>query len=366
VAAQPRIKLLPIDIDVVHPATGEMSESRESSEGGYVAIRRDEGTPITKLKLHKLEGLQGAQFKLSWTSSKLKIWKDEERTQSVTTNSTTFPAGDDTEVFLEGVTKSSSVKDIEVGLKVIIGSTESSPVPIKLTVVEGEFDVQAKMWIREQWIETPFLHPINYSGYKIARGDDRDNRNQQAASYRVSHFTTIIPYKDLDLDGIKDNHSPYLYTRNVPGLSALYLKSTSVPNPSQPYSLSNKLLSTATATNSMPPDVSRMHVDAVTRSDEKKASVRLHGSANDPLVPFSLDIDWDITVAIDATNVLSPKYEIQGTHDDYPAFEIDLEDSIGRRSNQPYFKLHPLPSNVFDLAPGGSITIPANTKGNVR
>jgi len=362
------VALLPVDIDVVHPATGEMSESREASEGGLVAIRRDAGTPITKLKLHKLEGMANSQFKLVF-GSKIKLWKHNDNgylSDPIVTGNTTFPADQDTEIYVEGVTKSNTAKDVEVGLKVVIGSTESSPVPIKLTVVDGEFEVQAKMWIREQWIDTPPHPTIHFGGYKIAGGDDRDNNNSPTAAYRVTQKVVIVPYKDLDLDGIKDDHVPFIYKMNSPGLSSLWVKSASVPNPSDPYSASNRFLSTATPSSTAPPDVTRMHIDGLSRTNDKVSRVRFHGAANDPLVPFSFDINWDITVAIDGTDVLEPKYVIEGNHDDYPAFEIDFGDSIGRRSPQPYFWLHPLPSDVFDLAPGGSITIPSTTKGDIR
>jgi hypothetical protein len=40
-AGRRNLNLLPVDIDFVHPATGEMNESRETSEGGYIAIRKE-------------------------------------------------------------------------------------------------------------------------------------------------------------------------------------------------------------------------------------------------------------------------------------------------------------------------------------
>ncbi|MBB5353875.1 hypothetical protein HNR46_004139, partial [Haloferula luteola] len=43
--------LLPVDLDIIHPVTGELDEGKQSdpTEGGYVAVRRDDETPVTKL-----------------------------------------------------------------------------------------------------------------------------------------------------------------------------------------------------------------------------------------------------------------------------------------------------------------------------
>ncbi len=356
------VLLLPIDIDVVHPATGEMTESREASEGGYVPIERNAQTPVTKLKLHKLEGMPNAQLKLAFSSNKIKLWKQFSGgvfSEAITPDSTTFPANQDTEVFVEGVTKSDAAKDVEVGLKVVIGSTESSPVPIKLTVVQAEIDFQIKFWIREDWVDVPF-HPINnLLNDRIAGGDDRDGSTSPTASYRVTQKVTVIPFRDLDLDGIKDGSN-----QNLPGTSSLYTKATSVPHPGDPYSASNKLLSGATPAVTGPPDTSNMKIDPKTRVDDKKATVRFHGAANDPLIWFSFSIDWDIDVTVDSTAPLAPKFKVAGWHDNYPAIEIDMTDSDGPRVHA-YEWLHPLPSNLWALGDGSRIDVPSGTEGDI-
>ena len=355
-------RLLPVDIDFIHPATGEMDESRETSEGGYIAIRRDEQTPVTKLKLRKLDGMANAQFKLVFSSNKIKLWKQFSSgvfSEAVASDSTPFPANQDTEVFVEGVTKSDAAKDVEVGMKVVIGSTESSPVPVKLTVVQAEIDFQIKFWIREDWVDVPF-HPINnLLNDRIAGGDDRDGSTSPTASYRVTQKVTVNPFRDLDLDGIKDGSN-----QNLPGTSSLYVKATSVPHPGGPYSASNKLLPGATPAVTGPPDTSNMKIDPKTRVDDKKATVRFHGAANDPLIWFSFSIDWDIEVTVDSTVPLAPKFMVTGWHDNYPAIEIDMTDSDGPRVHA-YEWLHPLPSNLWALGDGSRIDVPSGTEGNI-
>ncbi|NJM54903.1 MAG: hypothetical protein HC841_02335 [Verrucomicrobiae bacterium] len=196
--AQPRINLLPVDIDFIHPATGEMNESRETSEGGYIAIRKDEETPVTKLKLHKLEGMASAEFKLTFSSAKIKIWKDAGRTQAVTSDSTVFPANVDTELFLEGVEKSTAAKDIEIGLKVKIGATESSAVTAKATVVQSEFPIILRAFIPYKWTQ-PDVSPTTYT--IAAEGDNRglilSDGPFSSAPFRVRQKIIITPYADL-------------------------------------------------------------------------------------------------------------------------------------------------------------------------
>ena len=353
------------DLDVVYPATGLLSETRELQEGGLVPIRRDAGTPITKLRLNPVNDTNGT-YRLSWANSKINIWRDAARTIPVVSDQTTFPANVDTDVFLEGVTKSSAIKDVQVILKLTGPSGDMAQSSVPLTVVDAEFDIQAKFWIREQWINVPWTPVDNFFYNKIAGGDDRDNSNSPGALYRVTQLVTVIPYADLDADGIKDTFAGISYNRKLAGISTLYNKPTSVPSPSDPYSASNRLLSAASPTNSGTADLSRVYLDPLARTANNVIQTRLHGAANDPLITFSSDIDWDITIDIDGANVLVPKFNIAGGRDEYPALEIDIGDSIGRRSPQPFFWLHPLPSNVFGLMGGTLTPLPTPIQGNVR
>ncbi|RYD83400.1 MAG: hypothetical protein EOP84_07925, partial [Verrucomicrobiaceae bacterium] len=197
--ASRQVSLLPVDIDVIYPATGELSETREQQQGGFVAVRRDSGTPVTKLKLRKLDSLQSAQFKLVWQSDKIKIWKDADRTQSVVSDQTTFSASQDTDLYLEGVKKSGAQKDVEVGLKVLVGTTASSPVPLKLTVVRAEFDVFVRTFIPYDWVRMP--HPLHQ--FDVAKGDNRDYDPLLVGTFRTQQAAVMIPFKDLSASNVK-------------------------------------------------------------------------------------------------------------------------------------------------------------------
>ncbi len=355
-----------VDLDVIHPAGGELTEAAEDSDGGFVAVKRDDDTPVTQLLLRKIEPLAlGGQYKVVFSSSKLKVWQNSNGTGAVISDQTTFDAIVTTTLYLEGLSKSASIGAEEISLIWVdsSGGEHDCGEKVNFTVVRAEFDLQAKMWIREQWIDVP-IHPIaNPLNNKIAGGDDRDNRNDPGASYRVSTVVTVIPFEVLDEDGIKDGSA-----NHIPGLSTLYIREDSLPYPDEEdYSPTNRLLPGATPNDSEPPGTSRMHLDPVTSVDAQIATVRFYGEANDPLIPLSCDIDWDFSVTIDASDPLDPTYLAEGAHDNYPAFEVDLQGQGGARF-QPYYWLHAWPSQVSllcDMFNGLDVTIPANTEGQI-
>ncbi len=353
-----------VDLDIVHPATGELADDKEESDGGYVALKRDDTTVMTNLKLHKASPSSvGGNYKLQFSNTKIKIWKNSDRTSAVVSDSTTFDTASDTTLYVEGSALSSSLRDVEVKLKLEVNNSSVCEDIVKFTVVSAEFDVQAKMWIREQWIDVPF-HPIdNIFNNKIAGGDDRDGDLSPTAAFRVSQKVTIIPYKDLDLDGIKDGTN-----LNVPGLSSFYDRS-SLPDPEgAEYSSTNRLPATAVPIETAVPDTSRMDVVGVARTNDFKSKVKFSGEANDPLIFWSCDIEWDIKIEIIVTDPLQPTYKITGGHDNYPSFEIDLEGTEPRFNG--YLILHSLPSDVLllcdDPISDFDVIIPSTAEGDIK
>lgn len=349
------------DLDIVHPASGELDENKEDSgDGGYVAIKRSATTPVTQLKSHARPIFATALYRLKFNSGgRYKIFRDAANTNEVISEQTQFSPATGLTLYLKGISKSTTRGGEKITTQIQLNSVWLDADSVSLTVVEAEFDVQVKFWIREQWIDVPFHPTANLFADKIAGGDDRNNSTSATAPYRVTQKAKVIPYQDLDSDGLAENG-------NTPGLSAFFHKPTSVPHPDQGYSATNRLLPSVTPTDQAPPLVDRMHIVAQPRSGRTSIGIRFHGEVSDPLLLGALDIDWDVTVNISGSDPTSPQYTITGTHDNYPAIEIDLEDSIGRRATQPYFWLHPLPSDVFSLTPGNSITIPTTTTGVIR
>ena len=319
-------------------------------------------TPVTKLVIRKSDALASinGSFRLKFTQAdRYKLYSDAAQTQLVVSEQTEFPPNVETTLYFKGEKESLFRGGEAIELQSKIGNQWQSSETVKLTVVQAEFDFQIKFWIRENWVDVPW-HPINNPlNNRIAGGDDRDASTLPTASYRVTQQVTVIPFRDLDADGIADGSD-----RNVPGTSSFYTKATSVPRPNEPYSDSNKLLPGARPAVTGAPDTSEMMITPQNRLTDNKATIRFHGAVNDPLVWLSANINWDITLTVDSTDPLTPSFSVTGRHDNYPAIEIDMTDSDGPRDHA-YKWLHPLPSNLWDLVDGAEIDVPPETQGEL-
>jgi hypothetical protein len=355
------IRLLPVDLDIVHPAKGELAEpdQHDSSKGGYIAVRRDDETPVTKLVIRPSTGVSGMKYKVKFAGAdKFKLWKDPARTQAVVSESTDFDSAVETVVYFEGLKKSGSVGAEAIILQAVIDGTVTTGETVYCTVVEAEFDVWLNVFIPIQWTDFPAIHPIHIELYvppppatpvpeykrKIAAGDDRTFINEflsnpssdvddiaAGTSCRVHSQLTIIPFSELDQDGIKDGT-----IKDAIGESFNYLKSHSVPDPTSGYSTTNRLLPVVTVTQSGRAGTAGILDPSLTvkRYGPQNNGVRfkLEGSADNPIVNPSPAIDWDLSLAITVnnTNVLAPKWLLLGNKQDaFPAYEIYVRDSDG-------------------------------------
>jgi hypothetical protein len=321
------VTLLPVDIDFIHPATGEMNESREGNEGGYIAIRKDAETPVTKLKLHKLEGMPSAEFKLTFSSTKIKIWKDAGRTQAVTSDSPPFPANVDTELFLEGVEKSTAAKDIEIGLKVKIGSTESPSVTTKATVVQDEYKTTIQAFIPYLWIDVPgnwlpgWIPGTGVISDAVAIGDNRDYDDSLTRSFRARQTIVVIPFADLASDQTKSNEA-------IPGASEHYKKSTSVPGAEQSQKHGSNFTSNPERLAGPSDGLITGPYETIIPVSSKKVSINTYLWANEGILGMvSLPIRWNMTFTFDITDPVFPKVSLTGQRSGFPAFEVYVETS---------------------------------------
>ena len=327
-------RLLPVDIDFIHPATGEMDESRETSEGGYIAIRRDEQTPVTKLKLRKLDGIANAQFKLVFSSSKMKLWKDAGRTQAVESDSTTFPGNQDTDLFFEGVEKSSAAKDIEIGLKVKIGSTEETAAKARATVVQSEYKTTIQAFIPYLWIDVPFdwLLPPFFAG-QVAIGDNRGYDDSLARSFRARQTLIVVPFADLAADQTKSNEA-------VAGASEHYKKVTSVSQAEQSQKHGYNFTSNPERLAGPSAGLITGPYETIIPISSKKISVNSYLWANEGILgAASLPIRWNVTITFDTTDPVLPKVSLTGQRSGFPAFEIYVENS--NETNLPLYQWSP-------------------------
>jgi hypothetical protein len=399
------VSLLPVDLDIVHPRGGELDEAKQHdpTQGGLVAVRRGDITkpdgfrpePLTKLVIRANSSVQGLKWKLRFNAgNNFKIWQDVERAQEVVSEQTEFDPTQDVTLYFEGLKKSGSVGSESVTLLAMIDSTSVETEKVYFTVVEAQVLIQVRFWIREGWIDLP-PHPQNpIPNYKIAGGDRRDNSLDwepgkgtpplaAAPGYRVAQEVVMQPFEELNPIVINAGDVVTIFKPGIragsdedrSGVTSLFLKHGAVPFSALPYdAIVNELLATATPTGTAPPPTDRMHIES-SRSSDRKGTVRFYGAVSDPLVLFAADIDWDLSVTIDATDPINLKYEIGGSHDDYPAIEVNMKfDAKDPNPTttpfttipQPYFKLHPLPSNVFDLMNGEEVIINPVKKGAVK
>jgi hypothetical protein len=357
-------RLLPVELDIVHPATGELDEGKQhdARKGGYIAVRRDDKSPVTKLVIRQCSGVSGIKFKVKFDGSdKFKLWKDAARIHAVVSQQTEFDPAQETTLYFEGLKKSTSVGAESLTIQAVINGTSTDAETIYANVVEAEFDVWLNMFIPPQWVDLPALHPIHneFDGIdpvtgalryvyrrRISGGDDRSFSTKYFTnpaldvddkigntSTRAHSQVVIIPFKDLDADGFKDNSA-----KSVMGLSHNYLKSASVPDPSAGYSSCNRLVPQPTVTGTDCALTSDMQIDGATRygTDGNTVKFRFHGSAGNPVVIPSPTIDWDfeIAVSVSDSNTLSPKWELIGhKQDGFPAYEIYVRDSDGTGGN---------------------------------
>lgn len=159
---------------------------------------------------------------------------------------------------------------------------------------------------------------------------------------------TIIPFKDLEEDGIKDDSY-----KDAIGESYNYRKDGSVPDPGAGYSATNRLLPQPILTQSGRAGTGGLENPSTSIErygvDENAVRFRLKGSADNPIVNPSPAIDWDFQIAITVNNanVLAPKWLLLGDwQDGFPGYEIYIRDSDGDQGDNkgaPIYQYDPIP-----------------------
>lgn len=336
-----------LDLDIEHPGTGEVTEEKEGQEG-LVAVKRDEETPLTRLKLKPIEPSNiGGKYYLTFPGD-LKIWKSANRTGAVT-EETEFNPDVETTLYVEALEKSDALNDQEITLnwRDDEGENDSAGDWVNLTAVQAEFPVELKVFLPPQWVSIPFSfwppawpdlgqmpsEPVQeipmemwplWENVKIARGDDRFSFSDLfGAPARVRHKVVICPYKELSTQAIKLNTED----KKTDG-SKNYRRVQSIQHPNQAYSDLNRLIDNAVLTDEADPDLKNVYAELKNWSD-KSLFVNMHGVADEPIVNPSAAIDWDLTVELNTTNPLEPKVKLTGKQDGFPGYELyikNLED----------------------------------------
>jgi hypothetical protein len=366
-----KVRLLKVDVDIVHPASGELSDAAEDANtgSGIVAIKRDDETPVTKLKIHAADSLSnGSKVKLLFVNGsgenlRYRIWKNADFTDEVLSSTTELDATIETTLFIEGLKKSSGGESSEKITQIYdLGSTSFEGDSVRFTVVEAEFDVWLNVFIPIQWTDIPTIHPVHldtiftplptpWFNRKIAKGDDReyntiffddpasDVDDVAAGTASRAHMQlTVIPFSELDADGIKDG----TFIKKI-GRSFNYDKSESVPKPGDPYLYdgSNRLFENPVVTSQDTEAGAGLDdpKDTIQWIDSGQRSVRfkLKGGTPNPLVALAPAIDWDfdIGILVDGLNITNPEWKVYGNEQDgFPAYEIYVRDSDGNSGDE--------------------------------
>jgi len=336
-----------VDLDVVHPATGELDDAKEDvNDGGYVSIKREvdgnDVAPVTQLKLHTNSSLPStAKFRLKYTDGgRYKIYSDDTRQTLVQSQVTEFNAGSPTTLYFQGLEKSQSLGGEEITMQIGLGGNWYNGDSVKCTVVQSEFPVVIRAFIPYLWSEpeqpASFLDAILGILYTaIAEGDDRKaltKIDSDQISYRSRQRVILTPYKDLH--GSFDRSADREET--VADLSTHHVKQLSVPL----LDLFNKH---GDSWESNGPVVHEEGQPIFVSSNYQKntyvdkiVSLNIIGSSEDGAMPWYIpsavtpNIDWDIEVSLDAhADPLNPRLAAMGSRDKFPAYEIIFEQSNG-------------------------------------
>ncbi len=362
-----------MDLDIVHPVTGELADAKEDvADGGYVSVQRLEDpadatsdvTPKTKLKIHAVSGAQSTwKTRLKFNGAdRFKIYRDEARTQEVVSEQTEFEATQNTTLFFYGLKKSLARGGEHVTMQVKINDAWVDGDSVKCTVVQSEFLFQVKAFIPYGWTEaeeevpgpngwSPMegkvakgdLHPgygdrPTSPGFRNAYSTDREPDPSKSndptfdlfenAPFRVCQTVIVTPYEELhatpDIQGKRK-----LYTAP---LSEHFKKATSVNVAEMSLKMGFMSLSGISVSGKPPPNTPGYeHITRIGRV----AKITIDGGGKDGAMPWGTtwatdDIHWRLYLKVwcDA-DPLKPKVEFGGKHDSYPAYEIIVIQSDG-------------------------------------
>jgi hypothetical protein len=180
----------------------------------------------------------------------------------------------------------------------------------------GQFDISFSSFIPSDHVGGPpnarcGFPPLNRLSFE---GDNR-GFSASATKFRTRQIVSVAADEAVDDDGLIAGTD-----KNLVGATRSYapdaLADGKIDAADDDGVLGDCKLLHAEGTAS----TSDMHID-VTRIDEKKVQVHLHGGAGNPLVFGAPDIDWDFSLEIDVSGS-SPTWTLTGDHDGFPAYEI--------------------------------------------
>jgi hypothetical protein len=189
--------------------------------------------------------------------------------------------------------------------------------PFTLTRTTGIYVINSTTFIPFSYVDAPpeqrcglgLLKPLYYHG-------DGDQRyfDPNSPAYRTRQVVKLIPEEAVEPSGFKDEPEHKIGESRSYAPDAIADGVVDYRDDDAVLGDCKLLHKRATASTS------KMKAD-VTRINEHKVSVRLHGGAANPLLIEAPSIDWDFTITID-TSGGSPAWTLKGAHDGFPGYEI--------------------------------------------
>jgi hypothetical protein len=373
-----KVNLLPIDLDIIHPATDELADAKEDIvDGGYVSVQRLEDpadatsdvTPKTKLKIYAISGAQSTwKTRLKFNGAdRYKIYSDEARTQEVISEQTEFDATQDTTLFFHGLKKSTSRGGEIVTMQMKVNDPWVDGDSVKCTIVQSEFLIQVKGFIPYAWTEGEEItgpELANPMAGKVAKGDlhsiaggnprggSPGFRNHYStdrltsgvvgdptydlynnAPFRCCQTIVLTPYKEL--------HSSYdlasLRRAMTAPSSDHYVKASSVNAAEISLKKGYMDLVGGTSSTGKGPVKTKDYRQGARTGKVTELHVEYGGvdgalgtTLGYPNANLSPDIHWDMWLKVNSeADPLLPTIEFGGKHDRYPAYEIIVIQSDG-------------------------------------
>lgn len=225
----------------------------------------------------------------------------------------------------------------------------------------GAYTISLATFIPGNYVLAPAIHPQSFAGPAslskplpqrlVFSGDDRAF-DVDATRYRAKQVVTLVPDETLDADGLYDDSKLNVGGQTESFIAELALADGKLDDLDRQADGSGKL-GPKRMQQKVAVDTSGMLIDDPIRLGPKRVSVRLHtarsGGPRDQLLAGAPSIDWDFTIVID-TSGPTPKYELAGSWDGYPAMELYI-------NRQPIYQYRgddrtPTLSDLMKLAPG--------------
>jgi hypothetical protein len=335
------------DVDVIHPATGELDEDKEDGgDGGYVPIKRAATTPVTQLKLHARPAFAAALYRLKFNSGgRYKLYRDAARTDEVISETTQFSPATDVSLYFEGISKSTSRGGEKVTVQIQLNGQWLDADAVLLTVVQAEFPIFIRAYIPYLWTtpEDIFWTTSLLTGQNVAGGDNRNiNLDPGNDDYRLMQSFTLTPYPDLHVN--KDIETDRTFSSAQQSIS--YKRSTSVPAEDMDKLHGYSLRPNPEFRVGTPQGLESTYV--LTSNGQNKTKMQVTGSGEDGAIYAASfwggwqipsmgvpNIDWNIKIELDKTNPIQAKVSIEGQRNKFPAYEI-----IGLKSDNSWMELY--------------------------